>query len=89
MFNYTFPAVKGVQAGSEYYVTMVPCGLLPKLFQIESDDILPEFRAQRRLSHNRIPEIKEYIFNKYNKKKIVLNRKELRKQKQTKQKKKP
>lgn len=61
MFNYTFPAVKGVQAGSEYYVTMVPCGLLPKLFQIESDDVLPEFRAQRRLSHNRIPEIKEYI----------------------------
>lgn len=66
MFAYTFPAVKGVQAGSEYYVTMVPCKVLPKLFQIENDDVLPEFRAQRRLNHNRIPEIKDYILENRN-----------------------
>lgn len=63
MFTYTFPAVKGIQAGSEYYVTMVPCNVLPKLFLIENEDVLPEFRAQRRLNVNRIPEIKDYILD--------------------------
>ena len=32
MFNYSFPAVKGIQANSEYYISMVPCKLLKKLF---------------------------------------------------------
>ena len=32
MFNYTFPAVKGVQANTEYYISMVPLKLLKKLF---------------------------------------------------------
>lgn len=63
MYNYTFPAVRGIQAGSEYYVTMVPCKYLSKLFQIENEDVLPEFRAQRRLNVNRIPEIKDYILD--------------------------
>ena len=31
MYNYTFPAVRGIQAGAEYYVTMVPCKYLSKL----------------------------------------------------------
>ena len=42
---------------------MVPCNILPKLFLIENEDVLPEFRAQRRLNVNRIPEIKDYILN--------------------------
>lgn len=66
MFTYSFPAVKGVQAGTEYYITMVPCKLLTKLFVIDNSEILPEFRAQRKLNFNRIPEIKEYILNNRN-----------------------
>ena len=66
MFTYNFSAVKGVQAGSEYYITMIPCKLLIKLFKVENDDILPEYRAQRRLNINRIPEIKNYILNNRN-----------------------
>ena len=65
-FTYNFPAVKGTQAGSEYYISMVPCELLIKLFKIENDDILPEFRAQRRLNSMRIPEIKDYILDNRN-----------------------
>lgn len=61
MYNYTFPAVRGIQAGAEYYVTMVPCKYLSKLFQIENDDVMPEFRAQRRLNIHRIPDIRDYI----------------------------
>ena len=41
MFTYNFSAVKGVQAGSEYYITMIPCKLLTKLFKVENDEILP------------------------------------------------
>ena len=60
-FNYSFPAVKGVQAGKEYYISMVPLKLLSKLFPNEDDVVAPEYRAQRRINEMRIPEIKKYI----------------------------
>ena len=56
-FSYNFPAVKGVQAGREYYISMVPLKLLPRLFPAEEDVVLPEYRAQRRINESRIPEI--------------------------------
>lgn len=62
-FTYKFPAVRGVQAGREYYVSMVPLKILPKLFLSDTDAVSPEFRAQRRLNEARIPEIKDYIVN--------------------------
>lgn len=61
--TYNFPAVKGVQAGREYYISMVPLKLLPKLFPAEDEIVLPEFRAQRRINEARIPEIKSYILD--------------------------
>ena len=66
MFNYSFPAVKGLQANNTYYISMVPCKLLKKLFIIDNNDVLPEYRAQRKLNFNRIPEIKDYILNNRN-----------------------
>lgn len=63
MFNYTFSAVKGVQAKSDYYITMVPCKYLKKLFIVDNNDVLPEFRAQRKLNESRIPEICNYILS--------------------------
>lgn len=60
-FSYQFPAVRGNQAGREYYISMVPLKLLPKLFPSEEEIVLPEHRAQRRMNENRIPEIKRYI----------------------------
>lgn len=63
MFSYKFPAVRGVQAGREYYVSMVPLKVLSKLFITDSENVSPEFRAQRRLNEQRIPEISNYILN--------------------------
>lgn len=66
MFKYQFPAVKGVQANNEYYICMIPLGLLTKIFYSGTEDVLPEHRAQRRLNENRIPEIKNYIIENRN-----------------------
>lgn len=62
-FSYRFPAVRGLQAGREYYISMVPLKLLPRLFPAEEEIVLPEYRAQRRINEARIPEIKQYILN--------------------------
>ncbi len=61
MLKYQFPAVKGCQAGSDYYICMVPLGLLSKIFITDYSDVAPEHRAQRKLNELRIPEIKDYI----------------------------
>lgn len=60
-FTYNFPAVKGIQAGREYFISMVPLKLLTRLFPAEEEIVLPEYRAQRRINEVRIPEIKQYI----------------------------
>lgn len=62
-FNYNFSAVKGIQAGREYYIAMVPLNLLGKLFSCEDEFLLPEFRAQRSINEARIPEIRDYIID--------------------------
>lgn len=62
-FSYRFPAVRGVQAGREYYISMVPLKLLARLFPAEEEIVLPEYRAQRRINEARIPEIKKYILD--------------------------
>ena len=62
-FSYRFPAVRGIQAGREYYITMVPLKLLPKLFPAIEEIVPPEYRAQRKINQARIPEIKKYILN--------------------------
>lgn len=60
-FSYKFSAVKGLQAGRDYYIAMIPLGILPKLFSSEEEYLLPEFRSQRRINELRIPEIRDYI----------------------------
>ena len=60
-FEYVFPAIKGVQAGREYFVSMCPLRLLPKIFLFDEEELVPELRAQRTLNRQRIPEIARYI----------------------------
>src|SRR5215471_10472862 len=60
-FEYVFPAIRGLQAGREYYVSMCPLRLIPKLFLFNEDELVPELRAQRILNKNRVPEIARYI----------------------------
>ena len=56
-----FPAMRGIQANAEYYVCMVPLGVLPKLFIESNSNTTPELRAQRTLHESCIPEIQDYI----------------------------
>lgn len=60
-FSYVFPAIRGVQSEREYYISMCPLRLLPRLFQFDDEELLPELRAQRTLNKGRIPEIARYI----------------------------
>lgn len=60
-FEYVFPAIRGIQAGREYYTSMCPLKLIPKLFTFDDEELVPELRAQRILNKNRIPEMAEYL----------------------------
>lgn len=60
-FFYTFPAIRGVQAGREFYVSMCPLRLLAKLFVFDNEELVPELRAQRSINRSRVPEIARYI----------------------------
>lgn len=61
--KFSFPAVKGIQANMEYYVTMVPLDCIPKLFTFSDENLAPELRSQRTLNKARIPEMCDYILN--------------------------
>ncbi len=60
-FEYVFPAIRGVQAGREYYTSMCPLRLIPKIFLFDEAELVPELRAQRILNKARVPEIARYI----------------------------
>ncbi|GGP23792.1 DNA sulfur modification protein DndB [Silvimonas iriomotensis] len=62
-FSYVFPAIRGVQAGREYYVSMCPLRLLSKIFIFDNEELMPELRAQRTLNKARVPDISRYIVN--------------------------
>ena len=60
-FGYSFPAIRGVQAGREYCVSMCPLRLIPKIFLFNEEELVPELRAQRVLNKARVPEITRYL----------------------------
>ncbi|MDM2496030.1 DNA sulfur modification protein DndB [Mycobacteroides abscessus] len=60
-FEWVFPAIRGVQAGREYYVTMCPLRLIPRMFLFDEEELTAEMRAQRTLNKGRVPEIARYI----------------------------
>lgn len=62
-FEYVFPAIRGLQAHREYYISMCPLRLIPKIFLFNEEELVPELRAQRILNLNRIPEIAQYILD--------------------------
>lgn len=65
-FEYAFPSIRGVQAGKEYYVSMCPLRLIPRIFLFDDDELSPELRAQRTLNRSRIPEMARYILGNKN-----------------------
>ncbi len=59
--EYRFPAIRGIQAQREYYVSMCPLRVLPKLFLFDEEGLVPELRAQRQLNKARVPDLSRYI----------------------------
>jgi DNA sulfur modification protein DndB len=62
-FEYVFPAIRGHQAGCEFFVSMCPLRLIPKVFLFDEDELVPELRAQRVLNKGRLPEMSRYILD--------------------------
>jgi len=60
-YEYAFPAIRGVQSGRTFFISMCPLKLLSKLFVWDDEDLPVELRAQRTLNKGRIPEITRYI----------------------------
>lgn len=59
----SFPAIRGLQAGNEYYIVMCPLKRLRKVFTFDESSLPVEARAQRLLNQERIPEIANYILS--------------------------
>lgn len=59
--TYNFPALRGVQAGRQYFLTMCPLKLVAKIFLYDEEGVPPDLRAQRVLNRARIPEISNYM----------------------------
>ena len=59
--TFHFPAIRGIQAGKEYYITMFPLKVIPKLLSFDDSDLPPKMRAQRTLNHARVPVIAKYL----------------------------
>lgn len=62
-FMHQFPAIRGIQAGKEYYVTMCPLKLVPRLFLFDEQEIPARLRAQRIMNQSRVPAISNYMIN--------------------------
>src|SRR5712691_8458165 len=60
-YEYTFPAVRGIQTDRWYYTTMLPLRLVARLFRPGDPQPDPGQRAQRQLSKARIPQIAAYL----------------------------
>lgn len=58
---YSFPAVRGVQAGKEFYIAQIPYKVLIKLFVFDDEELPPELRAQRTLNEKRARDIGVYM----------------------------
>lgn len=59
----SFPVIRGLQAGREYYVAMWSLRMMRQISIFNEDELPPELRAQRILNKGRIPEIAGYILD--------------------------
>lgn len=59
----SFPVIRGLQAGREYYVAMWSLRMMRQISIFNEDELPPELRAQRILNKGRVPEIAGYILD--------------------------
>lgn len=62
-YSYTFPAVRGMQAGQPFYIAMCPARIVPRILSFDEADVPPQLRAQRLLNRARVPEIANYLID--------------------------
>ncbi|MFP2770762.1 DNA sulfur modification protein DndB [Oceanisphaera sp. KMM 10153] len=62
-YCYSFPAVRGIQAGRPFYIATCPLRIIPKIFNFDETEVPPELRAQRTLNKARIPEMVRYLLD--------------------------
>jgi DNA sulfur modification protein DndB len=60
-FEYVFPCIRGMQSKREYFVSMCPLRLIPKIFLFNEEELVPELRAQRYLNKARLPDMSRYL----------------------------
>lgn len=60
-YCYSFPAVRGIQAGKPFYIATCPLSTIPKIFIFDEEEVPPELRAQRQLNKSRIPDMVRYL----------------------------
>ncbi|ELY1861859.1 DNA sulfur modification protein DndB [Serratia marcescens] len=65
-YCYSFPAIRGIQAGKPFYVAMCRMRVIPKIFNFDENEVPPELRAQRVLNKSRIPEMTRYLIENPN-----------------------
>jgi DNA sulfur modification protein DndB len=59
----SFPVIRGIQAGREYYVAMWTLRTLKQISIFDEQELPPELRAQRTLNKARIPEMANYVLD--------------------------
>ena len=57
----SFPAIRGIQAGHEYYIAMCSLKRLKRIFTLDESLLAESDKAQRVLNQSRIPQITRYI----------------------------
>ena len=62
MDSFNIAALRGLQAGREYYVAMCPMHYL-KYFLFDGSELPPELRHQRVLNKSRVPGITQYLLD--------------------------
>ncbi|TRX56697.1 DNA sulfur modification protein DndB [Thalassomonas sp. M1454] len=60
-YYYSFPAVRGIQAGKPFFIATCPLRIIPKIFMYDEEELPVELRAQRTLNKGRIPEMARYL----------------------------
>ncbi len=64
--NLTYKAIRGRQAGCDFYIAMCTLKSVSRFFTFKDADIPAEHRAQRTLRKSRIPKIRDYILQNPN-----------------------
>jgi DNA sulfur modification protein DndB len=63
MSTLSFPVIRGIQSGREYYVAMWTLRTIKQVSIFDAQELPAEVRAQRTLNKARVPEIANYILD--------------------------